>query len=136
MKSIRRINACSLRIDYMCSFKLWYYFKVYSSYIVHKLCFNLLSRLFYRFQYSTTKIQSLTSCIKFHIEMLVSKIDQLPVQIVSPKVKAELTSYYQSRKGHICNLTKYISRLSVMIDRTEPSVQYKENCGENWVHFV
>ena len=63
--------------------------------------------------------------------MLVSKIDQLPVQIVSPKVKAELTSYYQSRKGHICNLTKYISRLSVMIDRTEPSVQYKENCGEN-----
>ena len=39
---------------------------------------------------------------------------EIPVQIVSPKVEAELTSYYQSRKGHICNLTKYISKLSVM----------------------
>ena len=47
--------------------------------------------------------------------MLVSNIDQLPVQIVSSKVEVELTSYYQNRKGHICNLTKYISRLSVMI---------------------
>ena len=43
--------------------------------------------------------------------MLVSNIDQLPVQIVSPVVEVELTSYYQSRKGHLCNLTKYISRL-------------------------
>ena len=39
--------------------------------------------------------------------MLVSNIDQLPIQIVSPKVEVELTSYYQSRKEHICNLTKY-----------------------------
>ena len=55
------------------------------------------------------------------LELLVSNIDQLPVQIAkSPKVEVELTSYYQSRKGHICNLNKYISRLSVMIDRTEP----------------
>ena len=55
-----------------------------------------------------------------------SKIDQLPVQLVSPKVKAELTSYYQSQKEHICNLTKYISRLSVMIDRTEPVSSIKK----------
>ena len=47
-----------------------------------------------------------------------SKVDQLPVQTRSPKVEVELTSYYQSQKGHICNLAKYISRLSVMIDRT------------------
>ena len=55
-----------------------------------------------------------------------SKIDQLPVQLVSPKVKAELTSYYQSQKEHIRNLTKYISRLSVMIDRTEPVSNIKK----------
>ena len=58
--------------------------------------------------------------------MLESNIDQLPVQIVSPKVEVELTSYYQSRKGHICNITKYISRLSVMIDRTEPVSSIKK----------
>ena len=55
-----------------------------------------------------------------------SKIDQLPVQIVSPKVEVELTSYYQSRKGHICNHTKYISRLSVMIGRTKPVPSIKK----------
>ena len=55
-----------------------------------------------------------------------SKIDQLPVQIVSPKVEVELTSYYQSRKGHICNLTKDISRLSVTIDKTEPVSSIKK----------
>ena len=38
---------------------------------------------------------------------------EMPVQTVSTKVKVELTSYYQSRKGDICNLTKYISKLSV-----------------------
>ena len=58
--------------------------------------------------------------------MLVSNIDQLPVQIVSSKVEVELTSYYQNRKGHICNLTKYISRLSVMIDRAEPVSSIKK----------
>ena len=56
---------------------------------------------------------------KVESEILVSNIDQLPVQIVSLKAEVELTSYYQSRKGHICNLTKYISRLSVMIGRTK-----------------
>ena len=30
------------------------------------------------------------------LELLVSNIDQLPVQIASPKVEVELTSYYQS----------------------------------------
>ena len=67
--------------------------------------------------------------------MLVSNVDQLPVQIVSRVVEVELTSYYQSRKGHLCNLTKYISRLSVMTDRTTlltnrmstPKTNYK-NC--------
>ena len=58
--------------------------------------------------------------------MSVSNIDQLPVQIVSLKVEVELTSYYQSRQRHICNLTKYISRLSVMIDRTKPVSSIKE----------
>ena len=57
---------------------------------------------------------------KIQSEMLVSNIDQLPGQAVSPKVEVELSSYYQSQKGHICNLTKYISRLSVMIDKIEP----------------
>ena len=50
----------------------------------------------------------------------------MPVQIVSPKVEAELISYYQSLKGQICNLIKYISRLSVMIDRTEPVYSVKK----------
>ena len=63
--------------------------------------------------------KSVNSIEKLELEMAGSKIDQLPVQIVSPKVEIELTSYYQSRKRHICNLSKYISRLSVMIDRTE-----------------
>ena len=40
--------------------------------------------------------------------MLVSNIDQLPGQVVSPKVEVELTSYYQSRKRHICNLTNIL----------------------------
>ena len=43
-----------LKIQFVYSIKLCYYFKVYSSYIVHKVCFHLLSRLFYHFQYSTT----------------------------------------------------------------------------------
>ena len=75
-------------------------------------------------QHSSNK--SVNSVEKLEPEMLGSKIDQLPVQTVSPKVEVELTSYYQSRKGHICNLTKYISRLSVMIDRTEPLSSVKE----------
>ena len=50
----------------------------------------------------------------------------MPIQIINPKVEVKLTLYYQSRKGHICNLTKYISRLSVMIDRTEPLSSVKE----------
>ena len=58
--------------------------------------------------------------------MLVSSIDQPPVQIVSPKEEVELTSYYQSQKGHTCNLTKYISRSSVMIDRSEPVSSIKK----------
>ena len=58
--------------------------------------------------------------------MAVSKIDRLPVQTVSPKVEVKLTSYYQSRKGHMCNLTKYISRLSVMIRRTKPVSSIKK----------
>ena len=41
---------------------------------------------------------------KVQSEMLVSNIDQLPGQVVSPNVEVELTSYYQIRKGHICNL--------------------------------
>ena len=60
------------------------------------------------------------------LELLVSNIDQLPVQIASPKVEVELTSYYQSRKWHICNLNKHISRLSLMIDRTEPVSSIKK----------
>ena len=75
-------------------------------------------------QHSSNK--SVNSVEKLEPEMLGSKIDQLPVQTVSPKVEVELTSYYQSRKGHICNLTKYISRLSVMIDRTEPVSSIKK----------
>ena len=58
--------------------------------------------------------------------MLLSNIDQPPVQIVSPKEKVELTSYCQSRKGHTRNLTKYISRSSVMIDRSEPVSSIKK----------
>ena len=57
----------------------------------------------------------------------MSNIYQLPVQIVSPKVETELTSYYQSRKEYICNITKYISRLPVMIDRIkkiEEKIEY------------
>ena len=69
-------------------------------------------------QHSSNK--SVNSVQKLELEMPGSKIDQLPVQTVSPNVEVELPSYYQSRKGHICNITKYISRLSVMIDSTEP----------------
>ena len=69
-------------------------------------------------QHSSNK--SVNSVEKLESEMPGSKIDQLPVQTVSPKVEVELILYYQTRKGHICNLTKYISRLSVMVDRTEP----------------
>ena len=58
--------------------------------------------------------------------MLVSNIDQLPGQVVRPKVEVELTSHYQSRKGHICNLTKYISRLSVLIGKTKPVSSIKK----------
>lgn len=36
-----------------------------------------------------------------------------------------VTTYYQKRKGHIGSLTKYISRLSVMIDRKEPITNIK-----------
>ena len=60
--------------------------------------------------------KSVKSVEKLESEMPGSKIDQLPNQRVSPKVEVELTSYYQSQKGHIGNLTKYISRLSVMIE--------------------
>ena len=56
-------------------------------------------------QHSSNK--SGNSIEKFESEMLVSNIDQLPIQIVSPKVEVELTSYYQSRKEHIYNLTNY-----------------------------
>ena len=55
-------------------------------------------------------------------EVPVSNRDQLPVQVVSPKVEVELTSYYQSRKGHICNLTKFISKLLVVIDRIQTEI--------------
>ena len=54
--------------------------------------------------------------------MPVSNRDQLPVQVVSPKVEVELTSYYQSQKGHICNLTKFISKLLVVIDRIQTEI--------------
>ena len=75
-------------------------------------------------QHSSNK--SVNSVEKLESEMLGSKIDQLPVRTVSPKVEVELTSYYQNRKGHICNLTKYISRLSVMINRTKPVSSIKK----------
>ena len=75
-------------------------------------------------QHSSNKL--VNSVEKLESEMPGSKIDQLPVQTVRPKVEVELTSYYQSRKGHICNLTKYISRLSVMIDRTKPVPSIKK----------
>ena len=75
-------------------------------------------------QHSSNKL--VNSVEKWESEMPGSKIYQLLVQTVSPKVQVELTSYYQSRKGHICNLTKYISRLSVMIDRTEPVSSIKK----------
>ena len=55
---------------------------------------------------------------KVQSEMLVSNI--------SPKVEVELTPYYQSRRGHICNLTKYISRLSVIIERPKPVSSIKK----------
>ena len=61
----------NFRIEYMDSFKLCFYFKVYWSYIVHKVWFNLLSLLFYHCQYSTRKVQSLHSCIKFHIDISI-----------------------------------------------------------------
>ena len=54
--------------------------------------------------------------------MSVSNRDQLPVQVVSSKVEVELTSYYQSRKGHICNLTKFISELLVVIERIQTEI--------------
>ena len=54
--------------------------------------------------------------------MSVSNRDQLPVQVVSSKVEVELTSYYQSRKGHICNLTKFISKLLVVIERIQTEI--------------
>ena len=74
---------------------------------------------------------SKTSKVSQHISnKLVNSIENLesemPVQIVNPKVEVELTLYCRSGKGHICNLTKYISRLSVMIDRTEPLSSVKE----------
>ena len=75
-------------------------------------------------QHSSNK--SVSSVEELQSEMPGSKIDKLPVQTVNPKVEVELTSYYQSRKGHICNLTKYIRRLSVMIDRTKPVSSIKK----------
>ena len=58
--------------------------------------------------------------------MLASNRDQRPLQIVSTKVEVELTSYYQTQKGHACNLSKSITKLSVMIDRTEPVYSIKK----------
>ena len=58
--------------------------------------------------------------------MLASNRDQRPFQIVSTKVEVELTSHYQTQKGHTCNLSKYITKLSVMIDRTEPVYSIKK----------
>ena len=75
-------------------------------------------------QHSSNK--SVNSVEKLQSEMPESKIDKRPVQTVNPKVEVELTSYYQSRKGHLCNLIKYISRLSVMIDRTKPVSSIKK----------
>ena len=70
--------------------------------------------------------KSESSIEKLVSEMPLSDRDQLPVQIVTPKIEVKLTAYYQSRKRHICNLTKYVSRLSVMIDRTEPVSSIKK----------
>ena len=75
-------------------------------------------------QHSSNK--SVNNVEKLESEMPGSKIDRLPVQTVSPKVEVKLTSYYQSRKGHMCNLTKYISRLSVMIGRSKPVSSIKK----------
>ena len=49
-------------------------------------------------QHSSNK--SGNSIEKLVREMPVSNEDQLPIQIVNPKVEAKLTSYYQSRKGN------------------------------------
>ena len=74
-------------------------------------------------QHSSNK--SVNSVEKLESEMPGSKIDRLPVLTVSPKVEVKLTSYYQSRKGHMCNLTKYISRLPVSsIKKIEEKIEY------------
>ena len=88
------------------------------------LLYRVQLLIFNASQHSSNK--SVNSIEKLESEMPGSKIDQLPVQTVRPKVEAELTSYYQSRKGHICNLTKDTSRLSVTIDKTEPVSSIKK----------
>ena len=50
-------------------------------------------------QHSSNK--SVSRVEKLESEMPGSKIYQLPVQTVRPKVQVELTSYYQSRKGNM-----------------------------------
>ena len=47
-------------------------------------------------------------------DQYVANIDQ------KLELAPSVTTFYQKRKGHIASLTKYISRLSVMIDRNEP----------------
>ena len=51
---------------------------------------------------------------------------KLVLEMAVSNIEVQLTSYYQSRRGHICNLTKYISRLSVIIDITESLSNIKE----------
>ena len=41
-----------------------------------------------------------------------------------------ISHYYQSRKRHLCNLAKYISRLSVMTDRTK-ALNESHVCSRN-----
>ena len=68
-------------------------------------------------QLNSTKLGNITE--KLVSQMLLSNTDQLPVQIESPKVDLQLTTYYIGHEGRICNFIKHTSRLPVMIDGTK-----------------